>query len=154
RPHRAKDALFAMAFKVYSTFSGRRLTCDLQDAHAAGYLTNPVPGMKVCAFFENAPWTPVLQELIRLSSLPLRAVGTDFAPDSPGFSTSRFVKWFDEQYGVHRSGHDWVKVHIMTGVRTNIITAAEIHGRDANDSPILPSLLQTTLQGFAVKEVP
>ena len=154
RPHRAKDALFAMAFKVYSTFSGRRLTCDLRDAHAAGYLANPVPGMKVCAFFENPTWTSTLQELIRLSSLPLRAVETDFAPDSTGFSTSRFVKWFDEKYGVHRSGHDWVKVHLMTGVRTNIITAAEIHGRDTNDSPILPSLLQTTTQGFTVKEVP
>jgi len=35
-------------------------------------------------------------------------------------------------------GHAWVKVHIMTGVRPNIITAAEIHGQDANDAPILP----------------
>jgi transposase len=154
RPHLAKDAIWALAFKVYSTFSGRRLTCDLRDAHAAGYLANPVPGVKVCAFFENATLTPILRDLIRLSSLPLRAVETDFAPDSTGFSTSRFVKWFDEKYGVHRSGHDWVKVHIMTGVRTNIITAAEIHGPDANDSPILPSLLGTTTQGFTVKEVP
>jgi hypothetical protein len=38
-------------------------------------------------------------------------------------------------------------------VRTNIVTAAEIHGRDTNDCPLLPSLLKTTAQGFAVKEV-
>jgi hypothetical protein len=50
--------------------------------------------------------------------------------DSPGlfrqsctlFSTSRFVRWFDEKYGVERSGHDWVKAHAICGVKTNIVT--------------------------------
>jgi transposase len=154
RPHRARDAVFAMAFKVYSTFSSRRFSTDLRDAHERGYLTVPVPGIKVCAFFENDAFAPILQDLIRQSSLPLAAVESEFAPDSTGFSTSRFVKWYDEKYGVERSGHDWVKAHVMVGCKTNIITAAEIHGRDANDSPLLPSLLKTTAQGFAVKEVP
>lgn len=154
RPHRTRDMVFAAAFKVYSTFSSRRSSSDLRDAHARGHLTRPVPGMKVSSFLESDALTPILQDLIRLSSLPLKAVEVDFAPDSSGFSTSRFVKWHDEKYGVERSGHDWVKAHIMTGVKTNIITAAEIYGRDANDSPILPSLLRTTAQGFTVKEVP
>jgi transposase len=154
RPHTRRDSIFAMVYKVYSTFSSRRFSCDLKDAHAKGYLSRSVPGVKVCAFFGNAEYTPILQQLIVQSSLPLRAVETTFAPDSSGFSTSRFVRWFDEKYGVSRSGKDWVKVHIMTGVKTNIITAAEIHGRDANDSPIMPSLLKTTAQNFAVKEVP
>src|SRR5262249_38799569 len=43
---------------------------------------------------------------------------------------------------------------VMCGVQTNVITAAEIHGRDAGDSPVLPSLLKTTAQGFDVREVP
>lgn len=42
----------------------------------------------------------------------------------------------------------------MTGVRTNVITAAEIRSRDANDSPILPDLLSATAKNFAVREVP
>jgi hypothetical protein len=29
RPHLLRDAVFAMAFKVYGTFSARRFTCDL-----------------------------------------------------------------------------------------------------------------------------
>ncbi|HKO99771.1 MAG TPA: SWIM zinc finger family protein [Pyrinomonadaceae bacterium] len=33
------DMVFANAFKVYSTASGRRFTCDLKDAHSKGYLT-------------------------------------------------------------------------------------------------------------------
>ena len=36
RPHRVQDAVFAMAYKVYSGFSSRRFDTDLQDAHQAG----------------------------------------------------------------------------------------------------------------------
>jgi transposase len=113
-----------------------------------------MPGTKVCAFFENAELTPILKDLIIRSSLPLQAVETVFAPDSTGFSTSRFVRWFDEKYGVERSGHDWVKAHIICGVRTNIITAVEILGRDAGDCPQFPTLVETTAQNFTVKEIP
>ena len=56
--------------------------------------------------------------------------------DSSGFSTSRFVRWFDHKYGVARQEHDWVKVHLMCGVRTNVVTAVEIRDRHAADTQI------------------
>lgn len=87
------------------------------------------------------------------SRTPLRAVETTFAPDSSGFSTSRFVRWYDEKYGVERSGKEWVKAHIMTGVKTNVVTAVEIHDKNAGDCPQFAPLLGTTAQNFAVKEV-
>jgi predicted nucleic acid-binding Zn finger protein len=34
-----EDMIFAMAFKVYSTVSGRRFMTDLRDAHGKGYLS-------------------------------------------------------------------------------------------------------------------
>ena len=152
RPHLLRDALFAMTFKVYSTFSSRRFHCDLQDAHKRGHLVNTVPGMKVNSFFENPDLTPILKSLIVQSSLPLRAVETTFAPDSSGFSTCRFVRWFDEKYGVERSGREWVKAHVMTGVKTNIITAVEILDKDAADCPQFKPLVETTAKNFTVKE--
>ena len=42
-----------------------------------------------------------------------------------------FHRWFDHKYGTERQEHDWVKVHLMCGVRTNIVTAVEIRDRDA-----------------------
>lgn len=147
------DVVFAMCFKVYSTMSTRRFMCDLEDACEKGHVSQVVHYNSICRHFESKEFTPILRDLIVRSSLPLRAIETDFAPDSTGFSTSRFIRWFDEKYGAERSGHDWVKVHIMTGVKTHIITAAEVHGRDANDSPIMPSLLKTTAVNFTVKEV-
>jgi len=116
------DMIFACAFKVYSTFSSRRFACDLKDAHEKGYLTELMHSVRICFYLENPLLTPVLQNLIVQSSLPLRAIETTFAPDSSGFSTSRFVRWFDEKYGVTRSGKDWVKAHVISGVKTNVVT--------------------------------
>lgn len=153
-PTSLADQAFACTFKVYSTFSGRRFNCDLQDAIEKGYMSCTMAANKLCCYMENEELTPVLHKLIVQSSLPLRAIETIFAPDSTGFSTSRFVRWYDEKYGVQRSGKDWVKAHVMTGVRTNVITAVMIEGRDAADSPMLKPLVEATAQNFAVKEVP
>ncbi len=154
RPHLYRDAVFAMCYKVYCFVSARRFHCDLQDAHGQGYLTRPIHGVKVCAFMEDDELTPVLSDLIVQSSLPLTAVETTFVPDSSGFSSSRFVRWYDEKYGIEKSGYDWVKAHVMTGVKTNIITAVEIHDRDAADSPQFRPLTETTAKNFTIKEVP
>jgi transposase len=139
---------------VYCTVSTRRFSCDLKDAHAHGHVSKAIHYNSVCAFLENPTLTPILRNLIIRSSLPLKSVETAFAPDSSGFSTSRFVRWFDEKYGVERSGHDWVKVHVISGTKTNIVTAVEIRDRDANDCPLFKPLVETTARNFTVKEVP
>ena len=109
------DVVFAAVFKVYSTVSTRRFSCDLKDAHAKGHVSKAIHYNSICAYLEWPALSATLQELIKLSCVPLRAVETDFAVDSTGFSTSRFVRWFDQKYGVTRPGHDWVKVHIIVG---------------------------------------
>jgi transposase len=153
KPAPIPDVLFAMAYKVYTCLPSRRFMCDLRDAHEKGHTSCVIHYNSVCRHFETPELTPILRDLITRSSLPLRAAEVDFACDSSGFSTSRFVKWYDEKYGVTRSGHDWVKVHVMTGVKTNVVTAVEIYGRNANDCPILPGLVKTTAEHFAIREV-
>jgi transposase len=148
------DRLFSVCYKVYSTFSSRRFGSDLADAHEAGYLSRPLHPNKTNCFLENADLTPHLYSLLVQSSLPLKAVETTFAPDSSGFSTSKFTRWFDEKYGQEKSGRDWVKVHLICGIKTNIITAAAIYDRDTGDAPILTELVNKTAENFTVKEVP
>lgn len=148
------DQVFGCAFKVYSTFSARRFGCDLRDALAKGYMSSSMHPNKLCTFLDDEELTPILNSLIMQSSLPLRAVETVFAPDSTGFSTSRFVRWHDEKYGAERSGRDWVKAHVMCGVKTNIVTAVEVLDRNAGDSPQFKPLVEATARNFTVKEVP
>ena len=53
-----------------------------------------------------------------------------------------------------RSGREWVKAHVMTGTKTNIITTAIVEGPSANDCPMFRPLLERTLaNGFQVNTV-
>jgi transposase len=154
QPHLRRDAVYAMCLTVYTTFSTRRASCDLLDAYERGYTTKVVPGAKVSDLFQDPQFTPILKDLIVQSSLPLRTAETSFAPDSSGFSVSRFVRWYDEKHGVTRSGKDWVKAHAMCGTKTNVVTALIIEGRDAADCPQFKPLVEKTADNFTVKEVP
>jgi transposase len=147
------DLVFSIVFKVYSTVSVRRFTCDLQDAAEKGYIRKAPHYNKVCDALEDAALTPILKRLIVESSKPLAAVETDFAADSSGFSTCRFERWFDIKYAKTVTERQWVKVHIMTGITTNVVSAVEILGKTAHDAPLLPPLLKTTAETFDIAEV-
>ena len=145
------DAVFSAVFKVYSQFSGRRFSTDLREAEEAKHIEKAPHYNSVFRVLEDANTTAVLKQLIIRSCLPLMQVETDFACDSPGFSTSKFARWFDHKWGVEKKKAEWVKCHIATGVKTNVITAVEI--TDAGDSPVFKQLMATTAVNFDVKEV-
>jgi transposase len=153
RPIPLADQAFAATLKVYSLFSARRFMGDLAEAVERGLVSRGMHFNSVLNALENPALTPVLTDLIRLSSLPMRAVETTFAPDSTGFCTSRFIRWFDVKYGVTRQKAEWVKVHLMTGTKTNIVTAVEILDKDAGDAPQFKPLTEATAANFTVKEV-
>lgn len=92
KPIPLADQLFACVFKVYTTVSTRRFACDLKDAHEHGYLSRTLHHNKINAFLCDPDLTPLLKQLVVRSALPLRTVETEFAVDSSGFSTSKFVR--------------------------------------------------------------
>jgi transposase len=147
------DMVFSATFKVYSTVSGRRFMTDLREAESKGHISKAPHYNSIFNYLENPELTPLLKSLITESSAPLSSVETNFAADSSGFMTSRFTRWFDHKYGRERTKADWVKCHVMCGVKTNIVTAVEIHGQHAADSKMLPALASTTAMNFTMNEV-
>jgi transposase len=147
------DAIFSAAYKVYSTVSARRFMTDLREAQGKGFIAKTPHFNSVLNCLENPEITPILRRLITESSLPLQSVETDFAVDSSGFMTSRFVRWFDVKYGVEKVKHDWVKTHIMSGVKTNIVTAVEIGDKHASDLKFFPPMVEATARNFSISEV-
>ena len=148
------DIIFAAAFKVYSTVSGRRFSTDLREAHARGYLSKLPHYNSVFRYLESEALTPYLYELIKLSSLPLKSVETDFAVDSSGFSTGQFTRWFDVKYGEKEDHRVWLKLHLMCGVKTHIVTSVEISQEYGSDySRFKPLVEQTAQSGFTMKEI-
>ena len=148
-----RDAVFAAVFKGYTTVSARRSMSDLREARKRGYLSKLPCHNSVLNALEYPDLTPILRDLIVESSRPLSTVEVDFAADSSGFTTSRFHRWYDHKYGVERQEHDWVKVHLMCCVKTNVVTAIEIGERNASDTKQLPALVATTAEHFAMAEV-
>ena len=153
KPIPISDALFAAAFKVYSTVSGRRFMSDLREAHARGCIGKLPHYNSIFNALQQPGMTAILQELITKSSIPLASVERGFAVDASGFSTSRFDRWVEYKWGKKGSRREWLKAHLMCGTQTNIVTAARITDGKKHDSPYLPPLLDTTAKYFPVEEV-
>src|SRR5262249_17671750 len=153
-PHHPSDAVFTMAYKIYCGFSARRFATDLLEAHEKGFISKPIPGMVATAFLEDPYYTPILKELIAFSASPLRSVERDFASDSSGFGSSRYEKWYDQKYGITRTRCVWVKAHIASGVKTNVVTAVRIFENEISaDSPQFVPLVKETKRHFEIGEV-
>ncbi|MCA1558168.1 MAG: transposase [Acidobacteria bacterium] len=158
-----EDMIFSMAFKVYSTVSGRRFMSDLRDAHGKGYVATPPSYNTIFRYFESEVLTPYLKMLVEESSLPMQAIEEDFAVDSSGLSTGARQKWHDAKWGTTRldfggaqrrnDRRDWLKIHIMCGVKTNVITAVEVTDASAGDSPQFKTLVDATAENFAMCQV-
>jgi transposase len=153
KPHTYRDSIFAIVFKVYSLMSSRRFSSDLRETHRRGFVSKEIPGAKTTAFMEDSAFTPILKELIAKSAAPLKCVETKFAIDSTGFSTNKFERWFDHKWGVTKLKHVWVKTHIASGVKTNVVTAVRILDKDAADSPQFVPLVKETAREFTIGEV-
>lgn len=148
------DIIFGVVFRTYSTFSGRRFTSDLRDAFAKGYLSKLPSYNSLFDYLKMESLTPYLQELIKQSSLPLKSVETDFAVDSSGFSTCNYTRWFDVKYGGNEDWRNWIKLHLMCGVKTNIVTSVEVSKAYSSDYNYFKPLVDKTAQsGFQMAEI-
>jgi transposase len=104
-------------------------------------------------YLENSELTPILKSLIEQSASPLKSVESDFAADSSGFATSTYSRWFDMKYGKERTMQSYVKVHVMCGVKTHIVTAVECSPQPTGDTAEFIPLLNKTAETFQIKEV-
>ena len=147
------DMVFAAGLKVYSEKSSRRAMTSIRNAHALEQLEAAPSFNSILRYLKKPELTPLLEELIVKSALPLKAVEQDIAVDSSGFSTSVYDRWFDHKWGKERAEAQWVKAHIACGVRTNIITAVKVAEGHANDTRYFLPLLDATSANFDVREV-
>lgn len=83
--------------------------------------------------------TPILEELITRSTLPLRALETQFAVDSIGFGTHFLCCHCNAKYGHDEYSRDYLRLHAIIGTKTNVAAAAQVSDRDTHESPILAS---------------
>ena len=126
---------------------------DLEEAKDAGKISRVPHFNSVLNFFDSENAEAILTDFIAKSAAPLVAVESDFAVDSSGFAGARYVQWVDEKWGTPKRKVEWVKVHAMIGVKTNVVTAAKVLEKNTADSPQFGGLVKTTAEQFTIREV-
>ena len=148
-----RDMVFGSALKIFTTFSLRRFMTDAKEANAKSYLQHIPHFTLVSVYMKKEEMTPILQDLIMLSALPMKAVETKFAIDSTGFRTTHFNEYCKEKHNTGRD-HDWIKAHICSGVSTHIITGVAVLPENSGDSPqFIPLAEKTHNAGFTIDEM-
>jgi transposase len=147
------DVIFSVVYKVYSTMSSRRFMTDLREAEASGLVSKSPSLTSGFRSLENPELTPLLKTLIEQSASPLKAIETDFAVDSSGFSTNTYARWFDHKWGKVRTKQAWVKTHLICGVKTHVVTSVEATPYESADTTQFPALVARTAKMFNVNEV-
>ena len=147
------DMVYSSVMKIFTTFSLRRFMGDIEIAHEKAYITKKPSYASIGHFLQKEDLTPLLINMVKLTSMPLVSVESDFAIDSTGFGTSNFQRWFSFKHGKEIRSKKWLKCHLMTGVKTNIVTSVKVTSEFDNDSPQLPELANTTSNYFDMNEV-
>ena len=64
------------------------------------------------------------------------------------------MRWLDVKYGKEEDRRMWLKLHLMCGTKTNIVTSVQVSDGYAHDYHYFKGLVDQTKQiGFAMKEV-
>lgn len=148
-----KSQVYCAVQKVYSQLSSRRAYSLYKHAESREQIGATPSYNIVNVALNRKDLTPILHELVTLSALPLKTVETDFAVDSSGFRCRSFGEYAEDKYQLDRQ-HEWIKAHICTGVKTNVVTAVEVTDEHGGDSPQFAPLVATTAQGgFNMQEV-
>lgn len=148
-----QESVFCAIQKVYSQLSSRRAHSLYKNATEREQIDKAPNYNAINKLLNRAEITPILHTLIGITAKPLSTVETNFAVDSTGFRTRCFGQYAEQKYNLKRQ-HKWLKVHLASGTKTNIITAVEITHNNSGDCPKLPALIkQTATQGFTIGEV-
>ncbi len=150
------DKAFACVFKVYHCWSMRRISGLLKTPFDKEYI-GCIPHFNVIIDWMQSPeLTEILLYLITVSGLSLKHIEHTFAIDGTGLSTSRFVRWRSDKYKRSMKRREFIKVHAICGVETNIITAAAISGwigEESHDTNYFVPLLERTAKYYGVEHI-
>lgn len=152
KPMELSHIIFCLCMKSYCLKSGRRIIGELELCKRMGLISKAGHFNSIYSYLNNPKITKILQELIRFTSLPLKAIEKKFCGDSTGFGTSVLDdRWsaIRQQYSKH---HKYYKAHITFGVLTNIVTSCRVTKGTMNDSPMLPELVDETAENFDLEE--
>lgn len=148
-----RDMIFCAVLKVFSKSPLRQFTHEAFIAQCQQRIKRVPHFNSISNYLRMELLAEKLTKLIEISSLPLETVETDFAIDSTGLSTCRYARWQDERQMKERARREWIKVHLVCGVKTNIVAGVITTSGSEADSPRFGHLVEIAARNFQMKEV-
>ncbi|MFH1978553.1 MAG: transposase [Candidatus Aenigmatarchaeota archaeon] len=146
-----EDMIKVLVIKVFNGFSQRRTIPDLYMAKGLGYIPEVPHFNSISNYFNSTELTYYLEQLYRILAMPFIPIEQYFAIDSTGFGKYN-TNWTASKYK-NASMRSFNKLHIICGVRTNIIVIAKVTDAHQHDSLQFPKMLKETCKIFTVKEI-
>ncbi len=147
-----KHKIFCTCLKTYTMKSSRRLIGELQLCYNAGYVDRVPHFNSTLNYMRQSDLSHTLQVLIKLSSLPLKAIERKFACDSSGFGMNAVHEKWSHVRQHYQKHHKYLKAHITFGVLSNIVTSCRITEGTKADAPLLPEMVDETAENFTLEE--
>lgn len=146
------DITFAAVLKVYLGVAADLAMPEINSASDEGYISKGMSYNSIPVFFGRPETRSLLEDLIATSARPLLPLERYACIDSTGFGISRYDRWNDGKEGKTRAGKKWVKVQVISGVKTNVVVAATTTDANANDSPYLADMIERLSDDFKIEE--
>lgn len=146
------DMVKCCIIKVYEGRSSRRSISDIDIAFMLRYISRKPHFNTLLKYMDSPYLTKFLENLIALTSTPLAPFEKDFAADSSGISSSFKDNWVQVRLDF-QNHHKFMKLHIICGVRTNIIAGIKVTEGKTADSPQFKELLHQAFRNFKIREV-
>jgi transposase len=147
------DMIFCCVLKGFLKSQSRQLKEDLCEMCRKGFI-HKVPHFNSVSKYLGMPsLTAKLIKLIEISSLPLELIEVDFAVDSTGLSTHRYARWLDERDMQEHARREWIKVHLICGVKTKIVASVITTLGSASDNRQFGRLVEVASRNFNMQEI-
>ena len=112
-----------------------------------------IPCFKTLDNYLNNPDVEyMLDELIEITSNPLRLVETAFATDSTGVSTLNFSSWYSIRCKKRLRRRDHVKAHLTTTIKLNSVACVDVTEPTVGDSTPFKEHVRQVAKNFLVRE--
>ena len=155
-PHYYGDILKSLCIKAYHNYSSWRLESELRIARAMGIIEFVPKRSTINKYMQSKKITNMLHKLVKILAEPLATIETHFSADASGiqmkYGNKRWIKVRHTKDEI-KEVRNYVKLHIISGVKSNVITSVKITPGNKHESPFFKGLLDETVGVFNVKEV-
>ncbi len=146
------DMIKSLLVKSYNNISARRLNSELIMFKGLGYIDKVYHFNTILKYLGDPEINYILETIMKELAVPMKELEKYFAIDATGFSTLDKKQWKEIRldFKVHK---DYRKLHMICGVKTNVIVSAYVTEGTCNDSPYFKPLLEDTTKRFKIEEI-